>query len=322
MTHLPDMTGATLMEFLFGDAAAEQKKAAIESVTPAMITGEFLADCAQSLLARAMPLQLDGLDVCGTGGDSTRQASKTFNVSTAVAFVVAADGIPVIKHGNRAVSGTSGSSDVLAALNIPICTDAVSAAQQYNAHHLAFVSAPAFHPVLKTLAEVRKSIGRPTFLNLLGPLCNPARTKRQMIGVFGQPYLHPVADAAQRLGKKSVLVLHSRDGLDEISTADVTDGMRLANGQLSPVTLSPGDMGMAHSGLESISCASPGDSARMICEIFENRRAADIIILNAAAAFVVAGRDATFTDGAMRANRLIESGQALQKLHAMQGAAA
>lgn len=307
---------------LLNDAlSADEKKELILSVAPADITGDFLADCAQTLLSHALPLPLDGLDVCGTGGDS-KSAVKVFNVSTAVAFVVAAADVPIIKHGNRAVSGTSGSSDVLAALNIPISTETDSAKQQFQKHGLCFVSAPAFHPVLKKLADIRKSIGRPTFLNLLGPLCNPARTKQQIIGVFHKDYLYPMAAAAQKLGKESVLIVHSRDGLDEISTAAETDAVELKNGVLSTRTIAPEEAGLPRTPLSSIACTSADDSAKIILDIFSNHRDGDILLLNAAHAFVVAGKDATIKNGVARAREMIQSGRAIRKLTAMQGSSA
>jgi anthranilate phosphoribosyltransferase len=292
----------------------------LQSVRDEDITGEMLAACARALMHRALQLDLKGIDVCGTGGDKTKNNVKTFNISTAVAFVVAAGGVSVIKHGNRAVSGVSGSSDVLAALKIPVATNAAMAKVQHGKHSLCFVSAPAFHPSLASLAPVRKALGRPTFLNLLGPLCNPARTARQVMGVYG--FQDQVADASKRLGRNDMMIVHAEDGLDEISLSDLTRILRVKDGKTEETVLCPEDVGLVTVPLEKLQGGSAEQNAAIIHAVFSRTEgpAADIICLNAAAAFVVAGKDADLKSGIARARQIIADGLALKKLKDMKTA--
>lgn len=312
------MMNHDIMSLLCGEASVAEKRHAIESVTPDCITGAFLADCAQYLLERALPLDLDGFDVCGTGGDAG--AIKTFNVSTAVAFVTAAAGMPVIKHGNRAISSQSGSSDVLGALNVSVCSTPEEAYAQFNRHRLCFVAAPAFHPVLGKIADVRRSIGKPTFLNLLGPLCNPARTKRQLIGVFHAGFLKPVAEAARLLGKTDALAVHSDDGLDEISISKPTQACLLKNGKVVRLDLQPENAGVMRADLKKLRGGSAADNAAIIEKVFStytDSPATDIIAVNAAAAFMIYGLDRNLAQGVARAREVLSSGAAYQKLKDM-----
>jgi anthranilate phosphoribosyltransferase len=299
---------------------ADAKAGLLQSVSDEDITGEMLAACARVLMLRALPLDVKGIDVCGTGGDKSKASVKTFNISTAVAFVVAAAGVAVVKHGNRAVSGISGSSDVLAALHIPVATNAAMAKVQHGKHNLCFVSAPAFHPALASLAPVRKALGRPTFLNLLGPLCNPAKLARQVMGVYGfQPQ---VAEAARLLGRTDAMIVHSEDGLDEISLSDLTQIYRVTNGKTEQSVVCPEDAGLATAPIEKLQGGSAEQNAAIIHAVFSGTTGAphDIICLNAAAAFVIAGKDADLKSGVERAKSVIAEGLALKKLLAMKTA--
>lgn len=299
---------------------AASKAQVLQNVKDEDISGEMLASCARALLHRALALDLKGIDVCGTGGDKSKSNVKTFNISTAVAFVVAAAGVSVIKHGNRAVSGISGSSDVLAALKIPVATNAAMAKMQHQKHSLCFVSAPAFHPSLASLAPVRKALGRPTFLNLLGPLCNPARTSRQLVGVYG--FQDEVADAGKRLGRNDMMVVKSEDGLDEISLSDLTRIVRVREGKVEENIICPEDVGLTTTPLEKLQGGSAEQNAEIIKAVFEGAEGAphDIICLNAAAGFVTAGKDPDLKAGLERARQVIADGLALKKLQAMKGA--
>lgn len=300
---------------------ADGKARILQNVKDEDITGEMLASCARALMLRVVPLDLKGIDVCGTGGDKSKSNVKTFNISTAVAFVVAAAGVSVIKHGNRAVSGVSGSSDVLAALKISVATNPAMAKIQHQKHNLCFVSAPAFHPALASLAPVRKALGRPTFLNLLGPLCNPARTARQVMGVYGfQPQ---VADAGKRLGRQDMMIVHSMDGLDEISLSDLTQIIRVKEGKVEEMLVCPEDAGLETTPLEKLQGGTAEQNAKIITAVFEGETGAphDIICLNAAAAFMTAGKDPDLKAGVARAKEIIAGGLALKKLQAMKGAA-
>lgn len=315
---------AALMAYFCDDAVPDSDKAAaLSDLQSIEVTGDMLAACAGYLLSQALPLDLPAtaLDVCGTGGDKSRGNIKTFNISTAVSFVLAAGGVDVVKHGNRAVSSQAGSSDVLAALGVAITTDNVSAQKTFNKHRLCFVAAPAFHPCLKSLATARRMLGQPTFINLLGPLCNPARVTKQVMGVFDKKYLMPVAIAAQQLGKTDMMVLHSADGLDEISIAAPTDICHIQNGKIESISFPPEEGGIQPQPLTALAGGDAAENARIIRHIFANPdgAGANIIALNAGAGFVVAGKDQSIADGTRRAQEILSGGKALQKLDAMTG---
>ena len=320
-----DDWSALMAAFCDETIADDMKAAALYDLQSVKITGDMLAACANYLLSQALPLDLPthALDVCGTGGDKSKENVKTFNISTAVAFVLAAGGADVIKHGNRAVSSQSGSSDVLAALGVPIAATAAEAQSVFNKHNLCFVAAPAFHPCLKSMAAARRAFGKPTFFNLLGPLCNPARVTRQVMGVFDKQYLRPVAEAAVKLGKTDMMVLHSRDGLDEISIAAPTDICRIQNGGITEITVSPENLGIASAPLSALAGGDAAMNADIIRKVFAKPEGAgaDIIALNAAAGFVVAGMDQNLTDGIARARDVLTTQKALQKLQETAGTA-
>ena len=315
-----DIYWTRLMADLCGPAlTAEEKAARLLAVEEADITGAMLAAAAAYLLDHALPLSIEGIDVCGTGGDSGKNSVKTFNISTAVAFVLAAGGVSVVKHGNRGVSSLSGSSDVLAALNVPVCTAADDALKQHGTHGLCFISAPAFHPALGILAPIRRSLGRPSFLNLLGPLCNPARTSKQLIGVYSKAYLPAMAEAAQLLGRSEVMAVHSDDGLDEISISAMTHVARLKNGIISENTLVPEMFGVKEAPLEKLAGGTAQQNGAIIHAVFSGTGGPllDIICVNAAAGFMMAGKADNLTRGYALAKETVQRGAALAKLKAM-----
>jgi anthranilate phosphoribosyltransferase len=317
--------GAFMEDLCSPDMPAAQKISRLAHIGDDLVTGDMLAACAEWLLARAQPLDIQGIDVCGTGGDKSKGNIKTFNISTAVAFVTAAAGASVVKHGNRAVSSASGSSDVLAALGIPVCTAAVQAQEQHAAHNLCFVSAPAFHPALSLLAEIRRAVGRPTFLNLLGPLCNPARTARQLFGVYDAKFLPAMMQASRMLGKTDVTGVHSDDGLDEISISAPTQVYTLQDGIIGQTRLTPESCGVKPAPLSALKGGDARENARIIIDIFNAPGAAgaqaDIICLNAGAALMTAGMAAGWEEGIARARAALDSGRAREKLERMRGTA-
>lgn len=300
-----------IMARLCGEGGEGEKAALLSSVTADDITAEMLAACASFLLDRAVPLALEGIDVCGTGGSR----AKTFNVSTAAALVLAGGGVSVVKHGNRAVSSASGSSDVLAALKIPVAASAAEARECHARHNICFVSAPAFHPSLSSLAPVRRALGRPTFFNVLGPLCNPARVKRQVIGVYDGKFLPAVAGAARLLGKEDVMVVHAGDGLDEFSLSAPARVARLGGVE----TVAPEDAGLASVPPGQVRGGGPEENAAIIRAVFAGGGGpcADIVCLNAAAGFVVAGAELDMKRGVSRARDVIGQGLALKKMEEM-----
>lgn len=313
---------ALMQAFCAEETADADKICALEDLAARAIDGGMLAACARYILSQAVPLPLDtgAIDVCGTGGDKSREGVKTFNISTAAAFVVAACGQSVIKHGNRAVSSQAGSSDVLAALGVRICADADAARNDLASFGLCFVAAPAFHPVLKHAAAARRAYGKPSFFNLLGPLCNPARVTRQVMGVYGRDYLAPVAAAAAALGKTDMLVLHSTDGLDEISLAAPTDAHRLHAGRIETITLAPEDAGLAPQPLDSLAGGNAAENAAIIRRLFENPQGApaDMIALNAGAALWVCGKAQDLRAGYTQAITALQAGTPAALLRQME----
>ena len=251
------------------------------------------------------------VDTCGTGGD----ASGTFNISTAAAFVAAAVGARVAKHGNRSTSSRSGSADVLEALGIRIDVPTRRAGQAIREVGIGFLFAPVAHAAARHAAPARKQIGKRTVFNLLGPLTNPAGADRQVLGVFAQEALDLVVATLLELGVKHALVVHG-SGLDEISLAGETLITEVRDGRLRNFRVTPEEFGVAPATLEALHGGTPHENAALIRRIFEGQPGAprDVVVMNAAAALVVAGIAEDFRSGAQLAALAIDSGAALAKL--------
>jgi len=254
----------------------------------------------------------DAIDLCGTGGDGT----NTFNISTAAVFVAAGAGAIIAKHGNRSVSSKSGSADVLEALGVNINMDAKTSIDKTG---IGFMFAPLHHSVMKNLKELRVAINMPTILNLLGPLTNPAEVKRQIIGVYDGKKARNVAGALKILGAKEAMVIHSRDGLDEISIGAATSIYHLKNGEIKEFEITPEDYGLKRSSLDLIKGGDAQENAEIILNILNGSQspARDITVLNAAAALVVAGVAKDLTQGVKLSNEAIDNKKALAKLEAL-----
>jgi anthranilate phosphoribosyltransferase len=248
------------------------------------------------------------LDTCGTGGDG----SGTFNISTATAFVVAAAGVPVVKHGNRSVSSRSGSADVLAALGVPIESGPDWARQTLETLGVAFCFAPHFHPALAKVAALRRKLGVRTIFNLLGPLLNPAAAEHQLLGVGRAELLDPMAGALARLGTHDALLVCGRDGLDEVSLAGPTLVRRVRDGRVESFEWAPADFGLEPVTADSIRADDPEASGAMIRDVLAGAAgpARRIVLANAAAALLVTGRVKSLPDGVHVAARAIDSGAA------------
>jgi anthranilate phosphoribosyltransferase len=281
-------------------------------------TAAEIAAAAQAMRDRMLRVAAPpgAIDVCGTGGDM----AGTLNISTAVGFVVAAAGVPVARHGNRAASSQSGVADVLSALGwqADLAPDRIEAALAQIG--IAFLHAQRHHPAMARVAAVRRRIGRRTLFNLLGPLSNPAGVDRQMIGVFAPRWLHPVAEAARILGSAHVLVVHG-SGLDEIAVHAGSHLVRLADGRIEETLLDPAALGVPLHPLDVLKGGSPEHNAEMLRALLAGRRDtpalaayADIVVLNAAAALTVAGAVADIAAGCSVAAGLIASGAAADRL--------
>ncbi|MEJ2125271.1 MAG: anthranilate phosphoribosyltransferase [Alphaproteobacteria bacterium] len=261
------------------------------------------------------------VDIVGTGGD----AKGTYNVSTASAFVLAGGGVPVAKHGNRAVSSKSGAADVLESLGVNLAMTPDVAERCLTEAGVAFLFAPTYHPAMRFAVPVRKELKLRTIFNLLGPMSNPASTKRQVIGVFSGAWVRPMAEVMQRLGAEHIWVVHGSDGLDELSTTGPTQVAELKDGKIREFTVSPADAGVARVQLADILCGQAGESADAMRALFAGEPGPfrDIVLLNAGAGFVVAGKAETLAEGAKLAAASIDEGKAaaaLEKLVAASNA--
>ena len=252
------------------------------------------------------------LDTCGTGGDG----AGTFNISTATAFVVAAAGVPVVKHGNRSVSSKSGSADVLTALGIKPEGDADRARRSLDACGLAFCFAPNFHPALKHVALLRRRLGVGTMFNWLGPLANPAGAQYQLLGVGRLEMLDLVAGALAKLGTRRAFVLCSRDGLDEVSLSASTMVREVKQHEVTAFEWIPADFGLAPCALAELRADGPEASAATLRQVLSgtSSSARRIVLANAAAALIVAERVAIPRDGVALAEEAIDSGKAKRVL--------
>jgi anthranilate phosphoribosyltransferase len=246
------------------------------------------------------------LDTCGTGGDG----SGTFNISTATALVVAAAGVPVVKHGNRSVSSRSGSADVLAALGVPVESGPAWAQTSLDTLGVAFCFAPHFHPALARVGPLRRKLGVRTIFNLLGPLLNPAGAEHQLLGVGRAELLDPMAGALARLGTRDALLVCGRDGLDEVTLAGPTNVRRVRDGRVEAFEWTPADFGLEPAAVGDLKADGPEASAAMIRGVLAGAGgpARRIVLANAAAALMVGGRVSLLPDGVALAARTIDSG--------------
>lgn len=257
------------------------------------------------------------VDTCGTGGDG----SDLFNVSTASAFVVAAAGGRVAKHGNRSVSSSTGSADVLEAAGISLDLTPDQVAECINSIGIGFMFAPSHHSAMKHAIGPRKELGQRTIFNMLGPMTNPASVKSQVIGVFNEALCKPIAEVLKRLGSKHVLVVHAQDGLDEMSLATSTHIAELKNGEVMEYKVTPEDLGINSQSLIGLTVESADESLALIVDALgqqateQGEKAADMLALNAGAALYVSGVANNIKAGVLLAKQVITSGAALQKMH-------
>src|SRR5262245_19294710 len=273
------------------------------------------AEVLRGEMCRLRPPTRPVLDTCGTGGDGT----GTFNISTAVAIVVAAAGVPVVKHGNRSVSSRSGSADVLAALGVPVEAGPQWAQQSLESVGFAFCFAPQFHPALARVGPLRRKLRVRTIFNLLGPLLNPAMAEHQLLGVGRRELLDPLAEAVARLGTGHALLVCGRDGLDEVSLSVPTLVRRVRGGAVGKLEWTPEDFGLEPVELADLKADGPVESAQVVRRVVagEDGPARRIVLANAAAALDAAGRAGTLREGVGLAARAIDSGAAGRLLDAL-----
>ncbi len=296
-----------------GEATPSQMGAFLMALRLRGETVEEIVGAARSLRARARSIEAPpgAVDTCGTGGDG----SGTFNISTAAAFVAAACGVPVAKHGNRNLSSRSGSADVLAALGVDIEAPFEQVEQAIREIGIGFLMAPRHHAAMRAVAPTRVELATRTIFNLLGPLCNPAGVRRQVMGVYASRWVRPLAEVLQRLGTTSCWVVHG-DGLDELTTTGRSTVAILLEGRITELTLGPADAGLQPARLSDLAGGSPAENAERMRLVFAGERGPlrDVILLNAAAALIVGGRVASLREGVALGGDAIDAGRATERL--------
>lgn len=310
---------AVMQQIMTGQASEAQIGGFLVALRMKGETIDEITGAARVMRQLASGVKISGehvVDTCGTGGDG----ANIFNVSTASAFVAAAAGVKVAKHGNRSVSSTTGSADVLEAAGVNLNLNPEQVARAVQEIGVGFMFAPAHHSAMKHAIGARKELGLRTIFNMLGPLTNPAGVKKQVIGVFNGELCRPLVEVLQRLGSEHVLVVHAKDGLDEISLASTTRVAELKNGQISEYEIKPEDFAIQSQSLIGLSVQSAAQSLELIQDALGERataegcKAADLIALNAGAAIYAADIASDLKQGVAMAEDAIASGLALEKM--------
>jgi anthranilate phosphoribosyltransferase len=312
-------TGAPLSEneayaafaiMMSGDATPSQAGAFLMGLRVRGETVDEITGAARAMREKAVHIHAPPgtIDTCGTGGD----ARGTYNISTAAALIVAACGVPVAKHGNRAMSSRSGSADVLAELGVNIDADMAVIEAAIAEAGIGFLMAPRHHGAMRHVAGTRVELGTRTIFNILGPLSNPAGARRQLIGVFDAAWLEPMATVLGKLGSERVWVVHGCDGMDELTTTGSSEVAELSGGKVSRFTVTPEDAGLPRAEPEALKGADAATNAAALRALLDGKPGAyrDIAVLNAAGALVVADKAKDLRAGAARAAEAIDGGQA------------
>ncbi|HVS31340.1 MAG TPA: anthranilate phosphoribosyltransferase [Thermoanaerobaculia bacterium] len=302
-------------EVMDGKASDVQKAALLVALRMKGETAEEITGAAMAMRERVTPLDVDRanlVDTCGTGGDGR----GTFNISTVAAIVAAAAGARVAKHGNRAVSSACGSADLLSALGVHIDLDAAAMSWVLRHTGISFLFAPKLHPAMSAVVSVRRELGLRTIFNVLGPLTNPAFARRQVLGVYADHLVEVVAQVLAALGAEHAMVVHSRDGLDEISVSAPTHVCEVQEGELRSFDVIPEDFGAGIHPIEAIAGGDVETNARIAMEVLDGAEGAgrDVVVANAGAALYVAGSTRTLREGADMARQTLVDGSARRKL--------
>ena len=310
----PEMV-EVMNQVMTGEATPIQVAAFLTALRIQGETVEEITGAARVMREKARRVDAGGgrvLDTCGTGGDG----KSTFNISTTVAFVVAAAGVTVAKHGNRAVSSGSGSADVLDALGVKIDASRETVERCLGEAGLGFLFAPLLHEAMKYAAAPRREVGIRTIFNLLGPLTNPAGASHQLMGIYDGALLETVARVLGNLGSKRAMVVHGEEGLDEISLGGPTAVAEWKDGAVVRYTLTPEEFGFEACPAERLTARDPAECAGIVTDVLKGGRGAarDVVLLNSGAALCVSGRTETVADGIELARERIDSGAALGKL--------
>jgi len=309
-----DEAASVMNEIMSGDATPAQFGAFVTALRIKGETPDEIAGMARVMREKSLHVRVDGptVDTCGTGGD----ASRTFNISTTVGFVLAGLGEKVAKHGNRAMSGACGSADVLEALDVNIELGPEGVARCIEEAGYGFMFAQKFHPSMKFAAGPRREIGIRTVFNILGPLTNPAGASAQLIGVADPAVGEKMATVLGMLGSKHALVVHGSEGLDEISLDGPTRVWELKGGDVRTGAIEPDEFALAPAAKADLTIANADDGARRVREVLDGRSgpARDIVLANAAGALVAADRVSTYREGVELAAESLDSGRAMRSL--------
>jgi len=278
-------------------------------------TSSEIAGFAQAMREKMIkvPVTVDAIDMCGTGGD----AKGTFNISTVASFVVAGAGVPVAKHGNRSITSSCGSADVLAALGVDIDMKPDKVVLAVEQVGLGFMFAPSLHPAMKHVMPARKALGIRTVFNILGPLSNPAGVQRQLLGIFDGTLTETMAEVLKKLGSRQALLVYGEDGLDELTTTTSSKMSHLfETGVVKSSIVNPRSLGLRQASLDDLKGGTPEENARMATDILQGQPGPkrDIVVLNAAAGLIVGGAAADLEEGIALAGESIDSGRALNVL--------
>lgn len=307
------MTGA-MRDIMEGNATDAQIGAFLTALRMKGETVEEITGAAKVMREKVASIKAPEytVDTCGTGGDM----SYTFNISTTAALVVAACGVPVAKHGNRSVSSSCGSADVLEALGIKIDLEPQKVEKCLKQTGFGFMFAPLFHPAMKFAIGPRKEMGIRTIFNILGPLTNPAGAERQVLGVFSDKLTEPIARVLGNLGVKHAFVVHGEDGLDEITNTDRTKVTELKNGNIDTYFIAPEDFDFKKAVKDDLAGGDAAENAKITIDILEGKKGPkrDIVLMNAAAALVTGDKAKDFNEGVILASKVIDSGSARKKL--------
>jgi anthranilate phosphoribosyltransferase len=322
--HLTRQEASAAMRLIMGGEATDAQIAAflmalrIKGEHPDELLG--FIDVMRDMSVHISVDDPDTIDLCGTGGDG----SGTFNISTVAAFVAAGAGATVAKHGNRSVSSSCGSADVMAELGIPVSLHPDRVARAINTIGIGFLFAPLFHPAVRHAARPRMELGMKTAFNLLGPMANPAGVRRQLVGAFSEEAASVMSVVYQSLPVDLVYVVHSTDGLDEISLGGTTNVFEIRKNSRSESTISPEHFGLPAAGRQSLRGGTAHENATTALRILggEKTPQRSVVAANAAMALMASGRASTITEGVGLAEESIDSGRALGKLHQLQAFAA
>ncbi|MDE6312980.1 MAG: anthranilate phosphoribosyltransferase [Lachnospiraceae bacterium] len=309
-----DMAETVMDEIMSGEATEIQMASFLTALRMKGETIEEITACASGMRKHAVKLlhDMDVLEIVGTGGDE----ANTFNISTTSSFVVSAAGIPVAKHGNRSVSSKCGAADVLEALGVKITISAEESTEVLNKIGICFMFAQSYHSSMKYVAPVRKGLGIRTVFNILGPLTNPAGANMQLLGVYEEALVEPLAKVLLNLGVKRGIVAFGQDGLDEISLSAPTTCCEIRDGKLKSFVLNPKDYGFELCKKEDLEGGDPAENAEITRAILNGEKGPkrDAVVLNSAACIYMAKDDITFADAIQVAEDMIDSGKAKAQL--------